>query len=343
MSALNPIRLPKIRKPSPSTGDEPSKKAIKGAGPIKPSPATKAIKGAGPIKKRTRRTDAQIRQIKKQIREEIAKRKLRQSIRHLFYLMTNPRLPEPIPKTEKGYKAIGRYITQMRREGEIPYSVISDMSRVGYHVPTYDGADDFLRNMAGLYRGDLWQYASAYVEIWCESRSIASVLLDDCREYAVSLYPSGGFTSLTFGYLSAMQINRYVARRQVPVKILYVGDFDPAGVLIDVKIEKELRQHLDPNIDMEFKRVGITLEQIEQYDLPTKPRKAKEKRAPHILSTVEAEALPVTILRDLVTREVEQYLPAHAIEQVKIIEEQERRLLLKLADQVDEARGEGDF
>ena len=29
-----------------------------------------------------------------------------------------------------------------------------------------------------------------------------------------------------------------------PVKIFYIGDYDPAGVLIDVSLEKELRTHL---------------------------------------------------------------------------------------------------
>ena len=59
-----------------------------------------------------------------------------------------------------------------------------------------------------------------------------------------------------------------------PVVILYIGNCDPAGVLIDFALERELREHLSPDIDC-FKRVGITAEQVEAYDLPSKPRKGK--------------------------------------------------------------------
>ena len=31
-------------------------------------------------------------------------------------------------------------------------------------------------------------------------------------------------------------------------KVLYLGDYDPAGVLIDRSIERELRSHLKPGI-----------------------------------------------------------------------------------------------
>ena len=35
--------------------------------------------------------------------------------------MTNPRLPEPVEKTELGYRAIQKRLTVMRREGKVPY------------------------------------------------------------------------------------------------------------------------------------------------------------------------------------------------------------------------------
>jgi hypothetical protein len=66
-----------------------------------------------------------------------------------------------------------------------------------------------------------------------------------------------------------------------PVKIFYIGDYDPAGVLIDVALEHELRKHLiDWNLD--FRRIAITKEQIAEYDLPGKPRKEGDCRARHI-------------------------------------------------------------
>ena len=63
-----------------------------------------------------------------------------------------------------------------------------------------------------------------------------------------------------------------------PLCVLYVGDFDPAGVLIDRALERELRQHLRSDVDLAFRRVAINPDQIELYDLPTKPRKVGDRR-----------------------------------------------------------------
>src|SRR5690554_1967144 len=55
--------------------------------------------------KRKRRTKAQIDQLDNQICEALAQHHP-QSIRHVFYLMTNPRLPEPVEKTDNGYRHV---------------------------------------------------------------------------------------------------------------------------------------------------------------------------------------------------------------------------------------------
>ena len=106
--------------------------------------------------------------------------------------------------------------------------------------------------------------------------------------------------------------------------IFYIGDYDPSGVLIDVAIERELRGHLKDGIDLQFIRIGITKEQIEEYDLPTKPRKTTEKRSPHILETVEAEAMPAAVMRRLLRENIEALLPEGALE-VALASEQSAR------------------
>ena len=222
-------------------------------------------------------------------------------------------------------------ITKMRRNGTIPYGWITDATRRGYHVATYNGRSDFLRRVAGLYRANLWEFSQHYVEVWCESRSIAGVIEDECEELAVSLYPAGGFSSITLAYNAAEQINRATDHGIHPAEIIYIGDYDPAGVLIDKSIEKELRKHLDPDVVLNFRRLAITEDQIEQYDLPTKPRKKTDKRVQQIKETVEAEAMPSHLMRQLLRDAVESFLPAGALEVAKVAEESERLSLLELA------------
>jgi hypothetical protein len=285
---------------------------------------------------RRRRTKAQTAQLEAQILDVLAEDHP-QSVRHVFYRMTDPRLPEPVLKTEQGYAQVQNRITLLRREGRLPYGWITDATRRGYFVDTFSSAADFVRRVAGLYRGDLWAKSDSYVEVWCESRSIAGVIEQTCQDLAVSLYPAGGFSSLSLAYQAAEYINDATENGRKPAHVIYVGDYDPAGVLIDQCIDRELRQHLHSAVDMQFHRIAITEQQIEQYDLPMKPRKSGDKRALHIQETVEAEAMPAGQLRKMLRNTVQLFLPAGALQATIEAEESEREGLIALSRAMGDA------
>lgn len=278
--------------------------------------------------KRIRRTKLRIDQLDSQI-IAVLQEDHPQSVRHVFYRMTDPRLPESVEKSEKGYRTVQDRCVKLRRSGALPYGWISDATRQAHYTPTYRSAGDFLRSHIGLYRADLWQDSEWYCEVWCESRSIAGVIRELCEELAVSLYPTGGFSSITLAYEAAQYINAVDNDRSV--QIYYIGDYDPAGVLIDVAIERELRSHLHPDTHLDFERLGITERQILDLDLPKKPRKLTDRRALHVESTVEAEAMPAHLLRDLLRLNIEALLPRDALDIAKVAETSEREHLKRMA------------
>ena len=291
-----------------------------------------AVYGAGTIK-RDRRTKDRMDTLDAQI-IAVLKEDHPQSVRHVFYRMTDPRLSEPVEKSDRGYRHVQSRCVTLRRAGLIPYNWIADLSRQGYFVSTFDDAGDFIRQMGGLYRADLWRDAGMRCEVWAESRSIASVMLADCKELAVDLYPCGGFSSLSFVHAAAQSHNASADKR--PLVIVYVGDYDPAGVLIDVALKRELREHLRSDIELDFRRIGINEEQVEVYELPTKPRKEGDKRSQHIAYTVEAEAMPAKDLRYLLRYEIESLLPEGALQTAKVAEQSERQHLRNMAAMFDE-------
>ena len=248
-----------------------------------------------------------------------------QSVRHVFYRMTNPTLPAHVPKTDRGYRVIMRRCIALRRVGVLPYRWLTDATRRGYHVTTFNGGGDLIARFAVLYRVNLWDLAEHYVEVWTESRSIAGVVHGDCRDLGVSLYPAGGFASLSLAYQAAENIREAAGGR--PVRVVYIGDHDPAGVLIDRSIIGELREHL-PDVDIAELRIAITEEQART--LPSKPRKAGDRRRPDILETVEAEAMPAGELRALLRETVEGYMPAGVLHAARVAEESERAGLERL-------------
>ena len=274
---------------------------------------------------RNRATKAEIAILDRQIIEVLADDHP-QSVRHVFYRMTNPRLTVPVPKTNKGYRQVQTRCLKLRRDGAIPYGWISDATRRGYHVATFDGPADFISQMSGLYRAQLWTDVQPHVEIWTESRSIAGVLEAEAKRLAVSLYAAGGFTSATLAYEAACEIDRKGRDEAV---VIYIGDYDPAGVLIDRSIEAELRKHLVTPLT--FRRLGINSDQIELYDLPSKPRKLGDRRSAEVTETVEAEAMPAATMRQIVVEAIEAYLPENALAVAKVVEQSEISGLRQLA------------
>src|SRR5688572_4638123 len=99
--------------------------------------------------KRGRRTKARVDLLEAQILA-VLREDHPQSVRHVFYRMTDPRLPEPVEKSDSGYRHVQDRIVKMRRAGTVPYGWITDATRRGYHTPTYRDAADFLRSMKGF-------------------------------------------------------------------------------------------------------------------------------------------------------------------------------------------------
>jgi len=283
---------------------------------------------ASPLK-RSRSTKAELLLLDAGIVETVRKHRPC-SVRQAFYQMTDPRLPAFVEKSDKGYRKVQERCLKLRRSGRIKYKWIADMSRRAYRTHVFDDASDFVERMSSLYRADLWRDADVVCEVWVESRSIASSIIDLCDRYAVNLYPCGGFSSVSFVYSAAEELNANNVGK--PLVIFFIGDFDPAGVLIDVALERELRTHLDPGIELDFRRIGINQEMVDEYDLPTKPRKLGDKRSLHVQYTVEAEALPANTLRSLLEAEIVALLPSMALEIARVAEESEKSHLQRMAD-----------
>ena len=284
---------------------------------------------------RERRTKAQIGQLRLQMYEVLA-HDHPQSVRHVFYRMTDPRLPEPVEKSERGYVTVQRQLVAMRLSGAIPFGWITDATRSGYFTDTFNDPAEALEQVASLYRRSYWPTAPVYLETWVESRSIAGVVLADCRRYAVPLYPAAGFTSHSLAFGAAENIAAEAQGR--PVHVLYIGDYDPAGLLIDRDVEAKLRRHL-PGQELHFHRLAITAEQIALMGLPTKPGKEGDRRGGFTGGTVEAEAMPAGDMRQLLREAIERFVDPRELAVLEVAERSERLWLHQLASDLREPDG----
>lgn len=240
-----------------------------------------------------------------------------QSVRHVFYRMTDPRLEEPVQKTERGYYQVMHRISELRENGSLPWGYIVDLSRRALRYPTYRSVSDFLKRAGRSYRTDPWAGHPISLSVWAESRSVASVIEDICYDWRVPLYPSVGFSSKSFLYEAARSIaDDYYGRKTMVM--LYLGDYDPAGCIIDEAIEEGITLRLfelgKMSAPIDFRRIAVNEDQITKYDLPTKPRKPSEVRKPEIEMTVEIESMPVELIKGILSKHIESVLPATALQ-----------------------------
>jgi len=261
---------------------------------------------------------------------EIAEAERPVTVRGLFYRMVSRGL---VPKTDKADKATGtpsgygivqRRVLKMRRAGELPYWWITDGSRLRFEPDTFTDAKAALANTAHTYRRNLWIDQHAHVEIWCEKDAIRGVVYPVTAEYHVPLLISRGYSSETFLYQTAEEIND----EGYSTAIFQLGDHDRDGMRAWQHIQTKLDEFVDDDIDLTFQRIAVTPKQITELRLPTRPDKTDSGFGP----CVEVDAIPSNTLRGMVRKAIETCIAPETLRLTKIAENSERTVLARIAN-----------
>src|SRR5262249_831538 len=140
-----------------------------------------------------------------------------------------------------------------------------------------------LEDTVRQYRKTLWTDDDDCVQIWLEKDALAGVIEPVTDKYDVALMVARGYSSITFLHDSAEKLPRN--RRAF---IYHLGDFDPSGVNASEKVEEDLRGFA-PDVELHFKRLAVTEEQIEAWNLPNRPTKRSDSRARSFGSSISVE------------------------------------------------------
>jgi len=154
-----------------------------------------------------------------------------------------------------------------------------------------------------------------HVEVWVEKTTMNDVLLPLCQGFRANLVPGAGELSITavLDFLARAQD----ARR--PARILYVSDFDPAGLGMPISVARKIEFYqrmagLD-DLDIRLEPLLLTAEQVAAYDLPRVPVKDSDLRKAHFEAAhgggqVELDALEALYpgrLAELVSTAIHAY------------------------------------
>lgn len=276
---------------------------------------------ASPIK-RHRSTKAEVEQRREALLQIVAAIRPA-TVRQAYYQATVAGLVE---KTEAGYAKVQTDLVLLRRDGALPYHWLADNTRWQRKPSTFRSIEDALNETAALYRKSLWTDAENYVEVWLEKDALSGVIYPITEAFDVPLMVSRGYASLSFLNSAA----DYIASIDRPTFIYHLGDFDPSGVDAGRKIEATLRE-MAPAAEIHFERLAVTLDQIRDWRLPTRPTKTTDTRAKGFGEiSVELDAIPPQKLRALVQIAIEEHLPRDQYEVLKAAEQSERELLTQM-------------
>ena len=136
----------------------------------------------------------------------------RLTVRQLFYVLVS-RFPQDYPATRTFYKRMDRYLSKIRRKN------------FGAHKKFIDPTRQFTAPSLPYSR----------IEIWVEKDSIRNFIEKLAAKYRLSIQVLRGFASLSM-YRKALDR----ARVRGVTLVIYIGDFDPSGLLIEKVAEEEM-------------------------------------------------------------------------------------------------------
>lgn len=243
------------------------------------------------------------------------------TVRQIFYRLVGE---HGYPKDEKAYNRLAEYLVRARRAGMISFRRIRDDGTV-----THAAAEETDRAAVWEYLTEIVSRPAAYlhldrnagqphyIELWCEAAGMAPMLAQMARYRDVSVYSTGGFSSVTVTW----EVAQRIAARDKPTYFLHVGDFDPSGESIFTAMSQDIGSFIASEIGGYYnsvtgevkrdedgrppffipKRVALTADQVEEFDLPTAPAKVSDSRsAAWVGETTQAEAMPPTLLEEVV-------------------------------------------
>jgi len=224
------------------------------------------------------------------------------TVRQLYYILISR---FKYPATRAFYKRLDRYLTKIRRVNPALNAKFIDPTRQ-FVIPPL-------------------RYPR--IEIWVEKDSIRNFIGRLATKYRLGIQVLRGFASLSM-YRRALER----ARRRGVTMVLYIGDFDPSGLLI----EKVAQEEIDHKRAITFHRLAITIEQIKRFKPPSRPVNLKDSRAKEYIEKYgdrcwEVESIRPRTLYKLIEKGLRENVPKEFL-----VEAEARERAARLARPVTE-------
>lgn len=253
------------------------------------------------------------------------------TLRQVYYQMVARAI---IPNNERSYKNLGSLINDGRLAGLIDWNAIEDRTRNLRKRSQWQSPAQIVSSAAYSYHLDYWAGQEHYVEVWVEKDALVGIVGQVCEKLDVPYFSCRGYVSQSEMWAAAQRLNKQKDRGR-NIVLLHLGDHDPSG--IDMSRDIRERNVLFENFNMEFHRLALNMDQIDQYAPPPNPTKLTDSRSTGYIDRFglecwELDALEPRVITNLIKDNVMLYRDEAAYRKVKAREEDEKALLEDLSD-----------
>lgn len=270
----------------------------------------------------------------KDIVNEYMAKELRLTCRQLYYQLVSRNI---LSNNQKNYDKVTDLVTRGRLAGLIDWDAIVDRNRESYlHYYNWD-VEHAINDALAQYRLNRMLLQNVHVEVMIEKMAIYDIVKPITDKYSIRLTGDKGFCSNTILYDMSKRIKSAAQQFGENTVILYVGDHDPSGLTMDKTI-KETLTLMGAN-GIEFRRVALTSEQVQEYNLPPNVVKDGDKNSrkykeEHGSTSWECDALPPEVLADLLETEIRETIDLSDYEHMLWAEERDKAKLRTIIENI---------
>jgi len=242
--------------------------------------------------------------------ESYAKQGYKLTLRQLYYQLVSRGI---IPNKDTEYKKLSDLLVKARMSGLVDWDAIEDRTRVPKLDYSVDDIPDAIDDTISQYKLERLQDQKVYIEVWCEKDALSNILRRMTNKFHVRLMINKGYSSASAMYRAAQRFRRHgTGKKKI---LLYLGDHDPSGLDMIRDIGDRLNTfgvRLDTPDGYPI-HLGITREQVEEYEPPENPAKITDPRAEwyieeHGESSWEVDALEPSVLNELIENEIFEWI-----------------------------------
>ena len=276
------------------------------------------------------------------------------TVRQVHYtLLNNPPLTRVCKRSSKdpeearykndlaSYKKLVRLLKDARYTGLLPLSCIDDPTRPMHHYRGYRNLSSFIESeMEGFlvgYHRDRQVDQPRHIELLGEKNTLMPILKPVATEYYVPLSLSRGYGTVPLWKQIA---DRYKRTCKKSITLVVVSDYDPEGLDLPKDAVRALRDVFGVPVD--YHRVAVNMEQIEELALETdfNPAKEESSRLESFIEetggtdTWECEAIPPDYLQDQVRAAIEANMDMDVYRMAAEQEQMEAEELSEIRSQI---------